>query len=390
MSSKKVNSIHTPIYREAGFYLKDIETTKKAFADEVNPPHEPDNYIYSRYRNPSVVSVEKELMELEGSKWALATQSGMAAIDLALSIFQKADNNGKWLFFSEIYGGTNSFIETVLKKRRGLDIEHFYSKDGEYDLQELEEMLDALKPELIYFEAVSNPFVIVADVMAIIKIAKDRDIKIIIDNTFATPYLWKPLEDGADLVIHSATKYLGGHGNLTAGVVCGNDIDLMTEAIEYRKWVGHMLSPDDCYRLETQLKTFDLRIKKHCDNALELAKLLEKHPNVEKVHYPGLESHSTHNTAKELFKGKGYGGVITFDLAGDTNEEKAVACEKFITATQETIPLVTTLGEADSILLPVEAVWGQKYPYPGMIRLSVGIENYPKLESIFLNVLDSL
>lgn len=390
MKNKKVNSIHTPIYREAGFYLKDIETTKKAFTEEIDHPHEPESYIYSRYRNPSVVSVEQKLSELEDSQWALVTQSGMAAIDLALSVFQKAGNTGKWLFFSEIYGGTNSFIETVLKRRRGLDIEHFYARDGEYDLAELEEILDTLKPELIYFEAVSNPMVIVANVLSIIKLAKVRDIKIIIDNTFATPYLWKPLEDGADLVIHSATKYMGGHGNLTAGVVCGNDPQLLKESIEYRKWVGHMLSPDDSYRLETQLKTFDLRIKKHCDNAIELAKLLEKHPKVEKVHYPGLESHSTHNIAKELFKDKGYGGMITFDLAGDTNEEKAAACEKFITATQETIPLVPTLGEAESILLPVEAVWGHKYPFPGMIRLSVGIENYHKLESIFLKVLNTI
>lgn len=387
---KKTNSIHTPVYREAGFYLKDIETTKKAFAEELDHPHEPENYIYSRYRNPSVVSVEKKLAELEGSQWALISQSGMASIDMALSVFQKGENTGKWLFFSEIYGGTNSFIETVLKRRRGLDIDHFYAKDGVYDLAELEQMLDTLKPELVYFEAVSNPMVIVADVMAIIKLAKDRGIKIIIDNTFATPYLWKPLEDGADLVIHSATKYLGGHGNITAGVICGNDPEIMKEAIEYRKWVGHMLSPDDSYRLETQLKTFDLRFKQHCDNALGLAKLLEAHPKVEKVHYPGLESHSTHGIAKELFKGKGYGGMITFDLAGITNEEKAKACQKFIAKTEKTIPLVPTLGEAESILLPVEAVWGQKYPFPGMIRFSVGIERFEDIKKVVLEALEEL
>ncbi len=390
MENKKINSTHTPVYREAGFYLKDIETTKKAFAEELDHPHEPENYIYSRYRNPSVVSVEKKLSELEGCEWALVAQSGMAAIDIALSVYQKSEKTDKWLFFSEIYGGTNSFIETVLKKRRGLDIEHFYAKDGEYDLYELEQMLDTIKPELIYFEAVSNPMVIVADVKAIIKLANDRGIKVIIDNTFATPYLWKPLEDGADLVIHSATKYLSGHGNITAGVVCGNDLELMKEAIEYRKWVGHMLSPDDAYRLESQLKTFELRFKQHCDNAMKLAILLDQHPKVEKVHYPGLESHSTHQTAKALFKDKAYGGMITFDLAGNSNEEKAIACEKFITATQESIPLVPTLGEPESILLPVEAVWGQKYPFPGMIRLSVGIENYSHLESTFLQVLEDL
>ncbi len=385
---KKVNNFHVPVYRDAGFNLKNTEITACSFESELDHPHEPENYIYGRYRNPTVVAVEKQIAELEESHWSILTSSGMAAIDLALSLFQKGEDTGTWLFFSEIYGGTNSFIDLILTKRRGIDVQRFNSEGGKYNLSKLEQVLDELQPKLIYFEAVSNPMLIVADVHEIIKLAKKRGIKIIIDNTFATPMLWKPLHDGADLVIHSVTKYLAGHGNLTAGVVCGSNSELMKEAIEYRKWAGNIISPDDASRLTDYLKTFKIRFQKHCDNAIKLAEFFEKHPKIEKVHYPGLETHSTYNEACKLFKDKGFGGVICFDLAGENNEEKKKNCDVFIKNLEETVPLVPSLGEADTILLPVEAVWGHKYPFPGMIRLSVGIEEYHVLEEIFEEALN--
>lgn len=374
MKIKNINASHTPLYREAGFNLKNSKITKETFKRELEHAHEPENYIYSRYRNPTVVSVEKQLMELEQSNWALLVETGMAAIDVAVSIFQKGANTRPWLFFHEIYGGTNSFIDTVLIKRRNLDIHRFYAKKGVYDYEALEKILKKIEPEFLYFEAVSNPMLIVADVQKIFSLAKKYDTKIIIDNTFGTPYLWKPLADGADLVIHSATKYLSGHGNITAGVLCGNNMELMKEAIEYRKWSGHFLSPDDAYRLGSQLKTFNLRFKQHCENALVIANYLENHPKIESVLYPGLKSHKTNKEAVDLFKSKGFGGVITFDIKGISEEDKREKCNTFIEALSETIPLIPTLGEADTILLPVEPVWGAKYPLPGVIRLSVGIE----------------
>ena len=234
---KKVNSNKTPIYRDSGFYLASTENTLKTFKSEVDHPHEPENYIYSRYRNPTVVATEKNIAKLENSNWALLAQSGMAAIDIALSIFQDVNDKSPWLFFTEIYGGTNSFIDLVLIKRRGINVEHFAPDGDSYNMDQFIETIERLRPKLIYFEAISNPMLIVADVKAIIKEAKKRDIVIIIDNTFATPYLWKPLEDGADLVVHSATKYLSGHGNISAGVICGNKKEYMQAAIEYRKWV---------------------------------------------------------------------------------------------------------------------------------------------------------
>ena len=375
MKKKMVNNAHTPLYREAGFKLTDSKSTQEAFAEEANHPHEPEKYIYSRYRNPTVVAVEKQLMQMEKSAWTLLTETGMAAIDVAVSLFQRGKDTRPWLFFHEIYGGTNSFIDSVLIKRRGLDIHRFYAQNGHFDLDELEWQLKTIKPEFLYFEAVSNPMLIVADVYKILDLAKKQGVKTIIDNTFATPYLWKPLEDGATLVIHSVTKYLSGHGDITAGVLCGNDPELLKEAIEYRKWAGHFLSPDDAHRLGDQLKTFTIRFQKHCENAMRIARFLHTHPAIEKVLYPGLASHPTHSEAIKLFGDKGFGGMITFDLKGDSPEEKRNRCNTFIKALEDHIPLVPTLGEVDSILLPIEPVWGARYPEPGMIRLSVGIED---------------
>ena len=145
---------------------------------------------------------------------------------------------------------------------------------------------------------------IVADVPEIIRIAEKYGSKVIVDNTFATPLLYKPLIQGADIVIHSATKYFSGHGNLTAGVICGNDRKLMQAAIEYRKFVGHMISPDDAYRLQTQIQTFELRFARQCSNASKLAEYLKGISKVRKVWYPGLKDHPTHNIAEKLFKVK--------------------------------------------------------------------------------------
>ncbi|MGD0341002.1 MAG: aminotransferase class V-fold PLP-dependent enzyme, partial [Bacteroidales bacterium] len=252
MKNKTINSARVPIYRDSGFELTDAETTSKAFAGETKNEHEPDLYIYSRYRNPTVVAAEKEIMRLEGSKWALLTQSGMSAIDIAFSIFQNGKKIKPWLFFSEIYGGTISYAENVLRNRRGLDIHSFEPANEKYDLRAFEQLMKKIKPEIVYIEAISNPMLIVPDAEVVIQIAKEYRSKIIVDNTFATPNLWKPLMSGADIVIHSATKYFSGHGNLTAGVLCGNNNTIMKAAIEYRKFAGHMISADDAYRLHTQ------------------------------------------------------------------------------------------------------------------------------------------
>lgn len=379
-----------PVYRDAGFELYDALTTADAFSKETEHSREPELYIYSRYRNPTVVSAEEEIMKLEGCGWALLTQSGMSAIDTALSIFQYGKATRPWLFFTEIYGGTISFIESVLKSRRGLDIHYFTPENELYDLAEFEKVISVLKPEFVYIETISNPMLIVADVAGILRIGKKYDTKVIIDNTFATPWLYKPLIAGADIVIHSATKYFSGHGNLTAGVICGNDNKIMQSAIEYRKFVGHTLSPDDAYRLQTQVQSFVLRFSRQCSNATKLAGYLNEVSIIKQVWFPGLKKHPTHSVAEKLFGGKGYGAMITFDFAGKDKDEKRRRRDKFIKLVSEKIKLIPTLGDPHTILMPVEAVWGTKYPEPGMIRLSVGFEEYPDLEETVSNALGKI
>ena len=381
---------HIPLFRNAGFALNSIEHTKKSFAVESQHPLHHENFIYSRYRNPTVTATEQQIMEIESCQWALLTSSGMAAIDLAVSIFSEGEHTKPFLFFSEIYGGTNTYIDVVLKKRRGLNIHHFNAENGTYNMQTLEQILQEVKPVFMYFEAVSNPMLIVADVEAIITLAKKYQVKIIVDNTFATPALWKPLQDGADLVIHSATKYFGGHGNLTAGVLCGNETELFKQALEIRKWVGYILSPDDAARLSDYLKTFSLRFSQQCQNAAALATFLNTHKAVESVLYPGLPEHNTYNNAIKLFKNNGFGAMLTFDLKGTDNADKANKCAKFITQIENNVQLVPSLGDTETILLPVEAVWGQKYPLPGMIRLSLGIENTHTLIQTFNQALNEI
>jgi len=390
MKKREVNSARMPVYREAGFELFDAATTAEAFKKETEHCRVPENYIYSRYRNPTVVAAEEEIMRLEECNWALLTQSGMSAIDTALSIFQHGAQTKPWLFFTEIYGGTISFVESVLKNRRGINIQYFTPENGSYNLSDFETVISKLQPDIVYIESISNPMLIVSDVTAIASIAKKYGAKIILDNTFATPWLLKPLNEGVDIVIHSATKYFSGHGNLTAGVICGNDPDIMKQAIEYRKFIGHMLSPDDAYRLQTQIQTFELRFSQQCGNASQLAEYLYSNSLIKKVWFPGLKSHPTHLIAEKLFNGKGFGAMITFDFDGKDGNEKRNRRDKFIKFVSDKIKLIPTLGDPHTILMPVEAVWGVKYPEPGMIRLSVGFENYGKLERVIMKGVEAL
>ena len=378
----------TPIYRDAGFCFKSIEHAARAFQEERTNTRSSSNFTYTRYGNPNVVETERELARLEGSHWAVLSSSGMSAVDIALSVFHKNKKTGKWLFFSELYGGTNEYIDKVLVQRRGIDASRYYpDKETErFDIGNLVELLDVLKPSLLYFEPITNPLLIVVDEEAVIQAAKERGITVIVDNTFATPNLCHPLDSGADIVIHSATKYLSGHGNITAGVLCGNDLEILKHALLYRRLVGSILSPDDAYRLGTQIKTFNLRFQKQCENAHKLARDLVLHEAVCMVRYPSLESHETHNEAQKIFKGRDFGAMINFEL-----RDGLQACEKFVEKVSNYIAFVPTLGNAESILLHVPTVFGmEKYPYPGMIRLSVGFEPYEELRDCVISALDSI
>ncbi|OFY66714.1 MAG: hypothetical protein A2V64_11385 [Bacteroidetes bacterium RBG_13_43_22] len=390
MKKKEINSQRIPVYRDAGFELFDAGTASEAFSRETENERVPDLYIYSRYRNPTVVAAEEEVMKLEDSEWAILTESGMAAVDVALSVFQNGKTVKPWLFFNEIYGGTISYAESVLTRRRGLDIHYFSPIKERYDLAGFETVMEKIRPELLYIESISNPMLIVPDSSGVIGIAKKYGTKVIVDNTFATPELWKPLASGADIVIHSATKYLSGHGNITAGVLCGNDQDLLKAAVEYRKYAGHMISADDAYRLHTQIQTFKLRFSRQCINASRVAELLCTSKLVGRVWYPGLKDHPSHDDAVKLFGNRGFGGMVTFDFSGSSVNEKRILRDEFIKAVSDWIRVIPSLGDTRSILLPVESVWGAKYPEPGMIRLSAGYEETGKLSGIVSSALKAI
>ena len=388
MPPKPQRTKRLPIYRNAGFLFDTIGEAADVFAREEEYPQSADRFSYSRYGNPNVAETEELLADLEGSEWAVLTSSGMAAIDTALSTFQRGKDTAPLLFFSELYGGTNDYIENVLIERRGIDVVRFHPEEGaeRYDLDRLEDLLDRVEPSLLYFEPVTNPLLIVSDGRMIIEMAKERGIAVIVDNTFATSRLWRPLERGADIVVHSATKYLGGHGNLTAGVVCGNDSGIRKDAMLYRKYVGNTLSPDDAYRLNTQVRTFPLRYTAQCENASKLAEAMSAHPTVERVRYPGLATHPTHEEAAQTFADRGYGAMINVDFKGGRS-----AADAFVEAVYDTISYVPTLGDPTTIMLHVATVWGEhRFPYPGMLRISVGFEPYDELVAGVLQALDEV
>ena len=210
----------------------------------------------------------------------------------------------------------------------------------------------------------------------------------VVDNTFATPLLWKPLKSGADLVVHSATKYFSGHGNITAGVggVWGNDRELREATMAYRKFVGPIISPDDAYSLRTQLETFELRVSRQNENASELAQFLSQHDKIDHARYPGLKSHPTHQEALNLFDRRGFGAMITFEVKGGRK-----AAENFIAYIAHHVKFATTLGDPQSILIHVPTVFtAERFPTQGMIRFSVGFEAYETLVSSMKNALEDL
>lgn len=371
----KINSQTTPIYRNSGFCFDTLEHIETAFSTGALQAPD-DSYIYSRYDNPTVVAVEKRIAQMESGTYSILTPSGMAAIDCALSTFEKPEGN-RWLFFTEIYGGTNYYIQNVLNGRRGIETMHLSPNNGRYDTQYVINALHEMRPELLYFEPVTNPMLIVCDGRAIIREAKKLGIRVIVDNTLATPYLWQPLTDGADIVLHSTTKYMSGHGDLAGGVLTTNSLEIYKSAKNYRKFCGIQPSPDDAARLLSYLDSFECRFCCQIGNASQLAHYLSKQATeIESVIYPGLENDISHNTAKELFTERGYGAIVTFCLRGGRQ-----AAAKFIELLASEINVIPTLGDAHTIMMPIAQVWGDKYPQEGYFRLSVGVEQYAILET---------
>jgi len=287
---------------------------------------------YGRYGNPTRQEVESRLAALEGAEAGLLFSSGMAAVTTVLLAMLRSESHV--VFTNDCYRKTRQFAQTVLKKFGiGFDL-------VDPNVAAIEA---ALKPNttLIFTESPTNPYMSVIDLEKLVTLARARNLKTVIDSTFATPFNQRPLEFGVDLVIHSATKYLGGHNDLLAGVVLGRK-GLVSAIKDYQGMLGAVSGPQGCYLLGRGLKTFALRMERQNASGQAIAEFLEKHPKVKRVHYPGLASHPDHAVAKRQMRG--FGGVVSFELAGTLED-----CSRFVDAM--TIPQIApSLGGVESLI----------------------------------------
>lgn len=329
---------------------------------------EAEGSFYGRFGNPTSRTLEKKIASLEGTEDALGVSSGMAAISIALLTFLKSGDHV--LVTKDVYGGTHKFL-TNLGERFGI----------EYDFVDCNEIA-AIEAKIkentkaIYIETPSNPSLTLIDIEAVSKVTKERNIPLIIDNTFMTPYLQRPIEFGADIVVHSATKYLNGHGDAIAGFVCGD-----RKTIEHMRQnvmgdLGQSLNAWESYLILRGLKTLTLRADQHCSNAQKVAEFLEGHPKVETVYYPGLESHPQHELAKRQMDQMG--GIVSFEVKGGVEAGK-----KFIS--ELNLAMISfSLGDPETLVQHPASMTHSSIPEDelvdfgipkGLIRLSTGLED---------------
>jgi methionine-gamma-lyase len=327
-------------------------------------------YIYSRYGNPTLAAVQKKIAALENAEAAVVTASGMAAISGALLGTLK--HGDELISTASVYGGTYRLMRDLLPDM-GITVRHVG-----VDLAGLEEALSP-RTKVLYVETPTNPTVRLVDLEKAIAFAKKHKLISIIDNTFATPVLQQPLAMGFDMVVHSATKALSGHTDLIAGVAAGSQqwMDRMQHMVIY---LGGMMDPEVAFLLNRCIKTLSLRVRKQCENAMAVAKFLEKHPKVARVHYPGLKSHPDHAIAKRQMRA--FGSMLAFDLKGGLP-----AARRFCDRVQVFLLAVSLGGVESLVILPA---YTSHYNMtvkelatagvaPGSVRVSLGIEDVEDL-----------
>lgn len=368
---ENIRSSQLPLYQTSSFAFDGIQEGIDTFLGKTQ------QHFYSRYGNPTIEAVAERIARLETygtdiEAKAVMTSSGMSAIATVLMSCLKAGD--KILTQGNLYGGTTELFTKILQP---LGITSVFTH-----LHQLEGMENFLKADkavkLIYVETPANPTLACADIAAIVALAKKYDCLTVFDNTFATPYLQRPLSFGADFVIHSTTKYLNGHGNSTAGIVVGRS-ELYDRWNIWRtmKLVGTNCSPFEAWLTNNGLKTLELRMERHCSNAMAIAKFLEQQPEVLKVNYPGLPSHADHELAMRQMKG-GFGGMLSFELRGGLE-----AGIRFMDGIK-LCSLAPTLGDVETLVLHPASMSHVSIPREvrlengitdGLIRLSVGIEH---------------
>ncbi|MDD6404196.1 MAG: PLP-dependent aspartate aminotransferase family protein [Clostridiales bacterium] len=352
-----------PIYQTSTFILPDFDT-----AVYLNQ-HIDKGYVYSRFGNPSVREFEEKIAYLEGGEDAVGTASGLGAISTAvMSLIKQGDHI---IFGDVIYGCTFALFTKILPS--------FGIEYSIVDTTDVDAIKAAIRPNttLVYVETPANPVLKISDIQEISKMLKEYDgIKLVVDSTFASPYLQNPLKLGADVVVHSATKYIGGHGNVTAGVIAGPK-ELMDRCrMPFLQCFGAVLDPFGAWQLVNGLKTLAVRMEKHCDNAMKVAKFLQQHDMVDKVYYPGLPDNPGYEVAKKQMRG--FGGMMSVDIKGGVDAVRTVMNNVKV------FSLATSLGNVDSLIQhsPTMSHFDmtpeQRHAvsiFDGQVRLSVGIED---------------
>ncbi|PWH84872.1 trans-sulfuration enzyme family protein [Brumimicrobium oceani] len=347
-------AIMTPIYQTSTYVQEKVGQHK--------------GYAYSRTANPTRNALENALAELENAKYGACFGSGIAAIDAVLKMLNPGD---EVITTDDLYGGSYRLFTTVFAKY-GIKF-HFIKMD---DLSILKQTMNE-NTKLIWIETPSNPMMNIIDIKGVAELIKNKKIILGVDNTFATPYLQNPIDLGADLVMHSATKYLGGHSDVVMGAVVTDNKQIADEIYRIQNSSGAIAGPMDCFLVLRGLKTLHLRMQRHCENGENLAYFLKDHPKVDKVYWPGFKDHPNHEIATEQMRN--FGGMISFSLKSDKAEDAFSVMEKF-----KIFALAESLGGVESLTCHPATMTHAALPakdrqatgiVDSLIRLSVGVED---------------
>jgi len=360
-----------------GAVMTPVYFTSTYMQDGVGKPRQ--GYEYSRTQNPTRKALQDCLAALEGGTHGLAFASGLAATDTILRLL---NSDSHILAGNDVYGGTFRLFDKVLRRFK-LDFTFADTTDPE-------SVAEALTPStrLVWLETPTNPFLRITDIRAVAEIVHAHENKplLVVDNTFATPYLQRPLELGADIVVHSMTKYLGGHSDVVAGAVIVKDKELAEKLYFLQNAVGAVPGPMDCFLVLRGIKTLHLRMDRHFENAVAIVEFLEKHPKVEKIIYPFHPSHPQQKVAKQQMKNGG--GMISFILKGGRDAAiKMVEATKIFTLA-ESLGGVESLIEVPAAMTHLSVAGSQLDVDPALVRLSVGIEHKDDLIEDLKQALD--
>ena len=331
-------------------------------------------YDYSRTRNPTRDALQAAVANLEGGIAGFAFASGMATTSTVLELI---DSGSHIVAMHDLYGGSYRLFENVRKRSAGLDV-------SLVDLTNSAALEAAIRPNtrLLWVETPTNPLLKLVDLSAVAAIARKHGLISVCDNTFATPFVQRPLEHGFDIVVHSATKYLNGHSDCVGGVaVVGNNASLQERLAYLQNAIGAVSGPFDAFLILRGIKTLALRMERHCANALAIAQFLEKHPKVERVYYPGLESHPQHALAKRQMTG-GYGGIVTAVLRGTIDDARRVLERCHLFSLAESLGGVESLIEHPGLMTHASIPAAMRASLgisDTLIRLSVGVEDVSDL-----------